>query len=77
MAEINIKRTGKKLGLILLGMVVFLLVTMWVKGLEFRVRIFVALLAGLSAWMGIISLVIWLWKETSRDDPGPESRNKD
>ncbi len=76
-AEINIKRTGKKLGLILLGMIVFLLVTMWVKGLEFRVRVFAALFAGLSAWMGIISLVIWLWKETNREDAQSESQNKD
>jgi hypothetical protein len=69
MAEgINIKRTGKKLGLIFLGMVVFLLLSMWIKGMEFKFRIFMALFAGLSAWMGIISLVIWLWKETKQED---------
>jgi galactitol-specific phosphotransferase system IIC component len=77
MAEINIKRTGKKLGLIFLGMIVFLLIVMWFKGLEFRVRVFVALFAGLSAWMGIISLVIWLWKETNREDPESKSQNKE
>lgn len=65
---INIQRTGKKLGLIFLGMIVFLLISMWVKGMEFKFRIFMALFAGLSAWMGIISLVIWLWKETKQDD---------
>ena len=71
MAEgINLKRTGKKLGLIFLGMVVFLLISMWIKGMEFKIRIFMALFAGLSAWMGIISLVIWLWKETNREGIG-------
>ena len=78
MAEgINLKRTGKKLGLIFLGMVVFLLISMWVKGMEFKIRIFMALFAGLSAWMGIISLVIWLWKETNREDSESESRIRD
>jgi hypothetical protein len=41
---------------------------MWAKGMEFKFRIFMALFAGLSAWMGIISLVIWLWKETKEED---------
>lgn len=69
MAEgLNLRRTGKKLGLILAGMVGFLLISMWVKGMDFRIRVFMALFAGLSAWMGIISLVIWLWKETNRED---------
>jgi hypothetical protein len=69
MAEgINIKRTGKKLAWLFLGMVLFLLISMWIKGMEFKFRIFMALFAGLSAWMGIISLVIWLWKETKQDD---------
>jgi uncharacterized membrane protein YobD (UPF0266 family) len=78
MAEgINLKRTGKKLGLIFLGMVVFLLISMWIKGMEFKIRVFMALLAGLSAWMGIISLVIWLWKETNREDSESEGRIKD
>jgi hypothetical protein len=71
MAEeaLNIKRIGKKLGLILLGMVLFLLITMWLKGMAFKFRIFMALFAGFSAWMGIISLVIWLWKETNQEEP--------
>ena len=71
MAEkaLNLKRIGKKLGLIILGMVLFLLITMWLKGLAFNFRVFIALLAGLSAWMGIISLVIWLWKETNQEEP--------
>jgi hypothetical protein len=78
MAEgINIQRTGKKLGLIFLGMVVFLLITMWIKGMEFKFRIFMALFAGLSAWMGIISLVIWLWKETKQDDLEQEEGPKE
>jgi hypothetical protein len=64
----NITRIGKKLGIILLGMVVFLLLSMWAKGVEFRFRVFMALFAGLSAWMGIISLVVWLWKETRQED---------
>ncbi len=69
MAEgINIQRIGKKLGVIFLGMVVFLLMSMWIKGMEFKFRIFMALFAGLSAWMGIISLVIWLWKENKQED---------
>jgi hypothetical protein len=69
--EIHLKRTGKKLGIILLGMILFLLISMWIKGVPFKSRIFMALLAGLSAWMGIVSLVIWLWKETRQDDhPG-------
>ena len=66
--EINIQRIGKKLGLIFIGMVVFLLLSMWIKGMEFKFRIFMALFAGLSAWMGIISLVIWLWKENKQED---------
>jgi hypothetical protein len=65
---IHYKRTGKKLGLLFLGMVIFLLISMWAKGMEFKFRIFMALFAGLSAWMGIISLVIWLWKETKEED---------
>jgi hypothetical protein len=73
MAEaLNIKRIGKKLGIIILGMVIFLLLSMWIKGVEMKFRIFMALFAGLSAWMGIISLVIWLWKETNQTDAEQE-----
>lgn len=73
MAEtLNIKRIGKKLGIIILGMVIFLLLTMWIKGVEMKFRIFMALFAGLSAWMGIVSLVIWLWKETNQKDAEQE-----
>jgi len=69
MAEaLNIKRIGKKLGIIILGMVFFLLLSMWIKGVEMKFRIFMALFAGLSAWMGIVSLVIWLWKESNQKD---------
>ena len=69
MAEaLNIKRIGKKLGIIILAMVIFLLLSMWIKGVEMKFRIFMALFAGLSAWMGIVSLVIWLWKETNQKD---------
>jgi hypothetical protein len=69
MAEtLNIKRISKKLGIILLCMVVFLLVSMWIKGMEIRFRVFMSLFAGFSAWMGIVSLVIWLWKDTRRED---------
>ncbi|MEW6188061.1 MAG: hypothetical protein AB1585_20255 [Thermodesulfobacteriota bacterium] len=69
MAEtLNFKRISKKLGIILLGMVVFLLASMWIKGMEIRFRIFMSLFAGFSAWMGIVSLVIWLWKDTRRED---------
>jgi hypothetical protein len=76
MAEgINLKRIGKKLGLILAGMVLFLLVTMWYKGTNISFRIFMALFAGLSAWMGIISLVIWLWKETNQEDSSNKEEN--
>lgn len=78
MAEgINIQRIGKKLGLIFLGMVVFLLLSMWIKGMEFKFRIFMALFAGLSAWMGIISLVIWLWKENKQEDLEAEGDSKE
>jgi hypothetical protein len=73
MAEsLNIKRIEKKLGIIILGMVIFLLLSMWIKGVEMKFRIFMALFAGLSAWMGIISLVIWLWKESSQKDAEQE-----
>ncbi len=68
----GMKRVLKKLGLILLGMVIFLLITMGIKGTEFKFRIFMALFAGLSAWMGLISLVIWLWKESSSADKQEE-----
>ena len=76
MAEaLPIKRIGKKLGIIILGMVAFLLVSMWIKGVDFKFRIFMALFAGLSAWMGIISLVVWLWKETNQEEPKSENSN--
>jgi len=75
-APINIKRIGKKLGIILLGMVIFLLLSMWVKGVEFKFRIFMALFAGLSAWMGIISLVVWLWKENRQRDVEEEKGSR-
>ncbi len=65
---INLSRVAKKLGFILLGMILFLLISMWIKGVEIRFRVFMALFAGLSAWMGIVSLVIWLWKERSQND---------
>jgi hypothetical protein len=69
MAEaLDIKRIGKKLGIIILGMVIFLLLSMWIKGVEMKFRIFMALFAGLSAWMGIFSLVVWLWKESRQED---------
>jgi hypothetical protein len=78
MAEgINLQRIGKKLGLIFLGMILFLLISIWIKGMEFKFRIFMALFAGLSAWMGIISLVIWLWKETKQDDLEQEGEPKE
>jgi len=73
---LNIKRIGKKLGLIILGMVLFLWITMWLKGMTFKFRVFMALFAGFSAWMGIISLVIWLWKETNQEEPS-ESETTD
>lgn len=70
-------RIGKKLGIILLGMVIFLLVSMWIKGVEFKFRIFMALFAGLSAWMGIFSLVVWLWKESRQDDTKQEKGSRE
>lgn len=66
-----VKRIGKKLIYLLGGMTLFLLVAMWLRGLEFRWRVFMAIFAGLSAWMGLITLVIWLWKEGT----GEESKN--
>jgi hypothetical protein len=72
---INLKRIGKKLGLILLGMVFFLLVSLWYKGMDLSFRVFMALFAGLSAWMGIISLVVWLWKETNQEDSSKEENS--
>jgi hypothetical protein len=78
MAEpMKIKRIGKKLGVILLGMVIFLLLSMWVKGTEFKFRVFMALFAGLSAWMGIFSLVVWLWKETRQEDAEGEKSSQE
>jgi hypothetical protein len=47
-------------------MTLFLLVAMWLRGLEFRLRVFMAIFAGLSAWMGLITIVIWLWKEGNK-----------
>jgi hypothetical protein len=72
---INFKRIGKKFGLIFSGMVLFILVSMWFKGLTISFRVFMALFAGLSAWMGIISLVIWLWKETNKEDSSAEENS--
>jgi hypothetical protein len=72
---INFKRIGKKLGLILSAMVLFILVSMWFKGLIISFRVFMALFASLSAWMGIISLVIWLWKETNKEDSSAEENS--
>jgi hypothetical protein len=62
----NLKRLGKKLLCLLGGMTVFLLAVMWLKGMEFRLRVFMAVFAGLSAWMGLITLVIWLWKDGNK-----------
>lgn len=64
----RIKRIGKKLGVLLLGMVLFLAITMWLKGMEFKFRIFMAIFAGLSAWMGLITVVIWLWRESANEE---------
>ncbi len=64
------KRIGKKLGVLLAGMVIFLAVAMWLKGMEFKFRVFMAIFAGLSAWMGLITMVIWLW----RDDAAAEEK---
>lgn len=80
MAEsIHYARIGKKLGILILGMILFLLVSIWLKGMEFRFRVFMALFAAFSAWMGIVTLVIWLWKdfqqeEKKRLDPGEASK---
>jgi hypothetical protein len=69
MAErLNLKRIAVKLGLLVAGMILFLLISLWARGMNLSFRVFMALFAGLSAWMGIISLVIWLWKETNRED---------
>ena len=62
------KRIGKKLGLLLAGMVIFLAVTMWLKGMEFKFRVFMAIFAGLSAWMGLITMVIWLWRDSTTEE---------
>jgi|GEM_PF-2416457 hypothetical protein len=71
--SVHYGRIGKKLGLLILGMILFLLITMWLKGMEFRFRVFMALFAGFSAWMGIVSLVIWLWKDMRLEE---EERSK-
>jgi hypothetical protein len=73
---IKIKRIGKKLGMIILGMIIFLFLSMWVKGTEINFRVFIALFAGLSAWMGIFSLVVWLWKESRQEDAEREKRSE-
>jgi hypothetical protein len=73
----KIARIGKKLGIILLGMVIFLLLSMWVKGVEFKFRVFMALFAGLSAWMGIFSLVVWLWKESRQEEAEREKGSQE
>jgi hypothetical protein len=69
------KRIGKKLGVLLLGMVLFLAVIMWLKGMEFKIRVFMAIFAGLSAWMGLFSIVIWLWREGAKEE-GKEAVEK-
>jgi hypothetical protein len=61
-----VKRIGKKLIFLLGGMILFLLIAMWLRGLAFRLRVFMAIFAGLSAWMGLITIVIWLWKEGNK-----------
>jgi len=63
-----VKRIGKKLIYLLGGMTLFLLVAMWLRGMEFRWRVFMAIFAGLSAWMGLVTLVIWLWKEGTHEE---------
>jgi hypothetical protein len=62
------KRIGKKLGVLLAGMAIFLAVTMWLKGMEFKFRVFMAIFAGLSAWMGLITMVIWLWRDGAPEE---------
>ena len=62
------KRIGKKLGVLLAGMVIFLAVAMWLKGMEFKFRVFMAVFAGLSAWMGLITMVIWLWRDGAAEE---------
>jgi hypothetical protein len=64
----RIKRIGKKLSYLLAGMVIFLAVTMWLKGMEFKFRVFMSIFAGLSAWMGLIAMVIWLWRDSNQGD---------
>jgi hypothetical protein len=61
-------RVLKKLAVIIGGMVLFLLVAMWIKGQAITFRTFMALFAGLSAWMGLVSLVVWLWKDASQEE---------
>ena len=62
------KRIGKKLGVLLAGMVIFLAVAMWLKGMEFKFRVFMAVFAGLSAWMGLITMAIWLWRDGAAEE---------
>ncbi|MBI5584030.1 MAG: hypothetical protein HY892_09420 [Deltaproteobacteria bacterium] len=63
-----VKRIGKKLIYCLSGMTLFLLLAMGLKGMEFRLRVFMAVFAGLSAWMGMITMAVWLWKEGNREE---------
>ncbi|RPH84837.1 MAG: hypothetical protein EHM75_10400 [Desulfobacteraceae bacterium] len=49
-------------------MAIFLAVTMWLKGMEFKFRVFMAIFAGLSAWMGLITMVIWLWRDSTSEE---------
>ena len=64
----RLKRIGKKLGVLLAGMVIFLAVAMWLKGMEFQFRVFMAVFAGLSAWMGLITMGIWLWQDGAAEE---------
>ena len=43
-------------------------VVMWLKGMEFKFRVFMAIFAGLSAWMGLITMVIWLWRDGAAEE---------
>jgi hypothetical protein len=72
-----VKRIGKKLIYLLGGMTLFLLVAMWLRGMEFRLRVFMAIFAGLSAWMGLITIVIWLWKEGNKAEEEEELPRKE
>jgi xanthine/uracil permease len=69
----SFKKTALRILLALAVLCGIILLLMWIKGIEFNFRIFLGIFCGFAAWIGIISIVVWLWREDKKEEASKAS----